>query len=305
VLTSAATTRLAAQTPPAAGQGTAPSDTRESVCLMIEAAADANGLPVDFFARVIWQESRFEPNAVGPTARNGEHAQGIAQFMPGTAAERRLLDPFNPVEALPKSAEFLAELRRQFGNLGLAAAAYNAGPARVREYLAGTRPLPAETRNYVQAVTGLAVDVWAKPGGEQGAAAPPVASKGCNELMAMLKQGPNPFVEGLQEHINLAAGPAAVVGTRPWRACEPARGPVGEESAGRQRVLDRLERGADVVTQRLEPGARLRLAPIQHCGIHDGLRTGTGLKHDPEKWIPVFRKRSCSNKKLARYGDST
>src|SRR5437870_3050543 len=84
----------------------------------------------------------------------GQRAQGIAQFMPGTAAERRLLDPFDPVQALPKSAEFLRELREQLGNLGLAAAAYNAGPQRVRDWLSGARPLPAETHNYVLAVTG-------------------------------------------------------------------------------------------------------------------------------------------------------
>ena len=72
---------------------------------------------------MIWQESRFQPDAVGPVTRSGARAQGIAQFMPGTASERRLLDPFDPVQALPKSAEFLDELRNQFGNLGLAAAA--------------------------------------------------------------------------------------------------------------------------------------------------------------------------------------
>src|SRR6266478_6795559 len=105
---------------------------------MIEAAATANGLPLDFFTRVIWQESRFRSDAVGPITRSGHRAIGIAQFMPGTAAERRLLDPFDPVQALPKSADFLDELRNQFGNLGLAAAAYNAGPKRVQEWLAGT-----------------------------------------------------------------------------------------------------------------------------------------------------------------------
>src|SRR5216684_4717616 len=88
---------------------------------MIESAARAEGLPLEFFARVIWQESRFQSNAVGPVTKSGQRAQGIAQFMPGTASERGLLDPFNPVQALPKSAEFLAELRGQFGNLGLAA----------------------------------------------------------------------------------------------------------------------------------------------------------------------------------------
>ena len=115
-------------------------DTREAMCLMIESAAKSQGLPLEFFARVIWQESRFQSDAVGPVTRSGQRAQGIAQFMPGTASERRLLDPFDPVQALPKSAEFLPELRGQFGNLGLAAAAYNAGPRRVQEWLAGTGP---------------------------------------------------------------------------------------------------------------------------------------------------------------------
>ena len=73
---------------------------------MIESAARANDLPLEFFARVIWQESRFQSDAVGPVTRSGQRAEGIAQFMPGTASERRLLDPFDPVQALPKSAEF-------------------------------------------------------------------------------------------------------------------------------------------------------------------------------------------------------
>src|SRR5439155_229943 len=89
-----------------------------------------------------------------PRTRSGDRAQGIAQFMPRTAAERGLLDPFDPVQALPKSAEFLRELADQFGNLGLAAAAYNAGPGRLREFLSGRRPLPAETRNYAETRCG-------------------------------------------------------------------------------------------------------------------------------------------------------
>ena len=127
---------------------------------MVEAAARANNLPLEFFARVIWQESRFQSDAVGPMTRSGQRAQGIAQFMPGTANERRLLDPFDPVQALPKSAEFLAELRSQFGNLGLAAAAYNAGPRRVQEWLAGTGSMPQETRHYVAVITGATVEEW-------------------------------------------------------------------------------------------------------------------------------------------------
>jgi len=178
---------------------------RDSICLMIESAARANDLPVDYFARVIWQESRFQPDVVGPPTRSGQRAQGIAQFMPGTAAERRLLDPFDPVEALPKSAEFLAELRNQFGNLGLAAAAYNAGPQRLRDFMTGTRPLPAETRNYVLAITGISVDDWKKVAAPAGQARPQPAVASCHDLVVLLRQTPNPFVEGLQERINLVA----------------------------------------------------------------------------------------------------
>lgn len=180
------------------------SDTRESICLIVEAAARDANLPLEFFARVIWQESRFQTDAVGPTTRSGEHAQGIAQFMPGTASERGLLDPFNPVQALPKSAEFLNELRNQFGNLGLAAAAYNAGPRRVQEWLAGTGGMPEQTRNYVYAITGASVDTWAKAG-STGRGPPSSPPTSCRDLMALLKRAPNPFVAELEQHVELAA----------------------------------------------------------------------------------------------------
>lgn len=183
------------------------SDTRESICLIIEAAARDANLPLEFFARVIWQESRFQADAVGPMTRSGEHAQGIAQFMPGTASERGLLNPFSPVQALPKSAEFLNELRNQFGNLGLAAAAYNAGPRRVQEWLAGTGPMPQETRNYVSAITGTSVDGWAAAG-KNGKMTDRAPNTSCRELMALLRRAPNSFVTELEQHIKLAAAKA-------------------------------------------------------------------------------------------------
>jgi hypothetical protein len=192
--------------PPAEGPAPQPALTSgDSICLMIESAAREYDLPVDYFARVIWQESRFQPDVVGPRTRNGQRAQGIAQFMPETAAERRLLDPFDPVEALPKSAQFLAELGTQFGNLGLAAAAYNAGPQRLRDFLAGTRPLPTETRNYVVAITGVSVDDWAKAAKAAGDPHTQRAVANCHDLVALLKRAPNLFVEELQERIDLVA----------------------------------------------------------------------------------------------------
>ncbi len=205
-----------AQDAPPAPDGTqspqsdpAPGSATESLCLMIESAAAANGLPLAFFARVIWQESRFNPEAVGPLTRSGERAQGIAQFMPRTAAERRLLDPFDPVEALPKSAEFLKELLGEFGNLGLAAAAYNAGPRRVRDWLAGRGALPRETQTYVHAVTGRPAEDWAA-----GARAPAVGGKApprpsCHDINVLIKRAPNVFVAELERRISEGAA-------RPW-----------------------------------------------------------------------------------------
>ena len=82
----------------------------------------------------------------------------MAQFMPGTASWRGLADPLDPLEAIAQSAKFLRDLRGEFGNLGLAAAAYNAGPGRVRDWLAGRRGLPPETRAYVRLVTGQSAE---------------------------------------------------------------------------------------------------------------------------------------------------
>lgn len=160
------------------------------ICPTLEAVARTNALPLDYFVRIIWQESQLRPDTVGPITRSGERAQGIAQFMPATAAERGLLHPFDPSEALPQSGAFLAQLRDEFGNLGLAAAAYNAGPQRVRDFLAGIRSLPEETRHYVLAVTGQPIDDWREQGrgplkrGLDGAH----AATDCDGLIASLRQ---------------------------------------------------------------------------------------------------------------------
>ena len=127
---------------------------------LIASAAAANDLPPDFFLRLLRQESGLNPYAVSPVG-----AQGIAQFMPGTAAERGLRNPFDPGEAIPKSAELLREHRARFGNLGLAAAAYNAGPQRVRGWLEGRSAMPAETRDYVVRITGRPLEEWATQAG--------------------------------------------------------------------------------------------------------------------------------------------
>src|SRR3979411_2581291 len=115
-----------------------------SVCRLIESSARTQNLPVTFLTRLIWQESSFRPNTISPAG-----AQGIAQFMPKTADERGLANPFDPEETIPKSADLLADFKQRFGNLGLAAAAYNAGPARVANWLPRHAHFPAEAVDYL------------------------------------------------------------------------------------------------------------------------------------------------------------
>ena len=129
----------------------------DGICTALERSASDYDIRSDYFTRLIWQESRFNPRSV---SRAG--ALGIAQFMPATARSRGLADPFDPDQAIEKSAEFLRDLVDQFGNFGLAAAAYNAGPQRVNDWLSGRKRLPGETRAYVRIITGYAVEEWTR-----------------------------------------------------------------------------------------------------------------------------------------------
>ncbi|HYA29944.1 MAG TPA: lytic transglycosylase domain-containing protein [Acidobacteriota bacterium] len=127
----------------------------EEICETLTRAAHKNDLPVHFLIRLLYQESSFRAEAISSAG-----ALGIAQFMPETASDRRLDNPFDPVQAVPASARLLRDLYRKFGNLGLAAAAYNAGPKRIEDWQTNKTPLPLETVGYVKAVTGFPVETW-------------------------------------------------------------------------------------------------------------------------------------------------
>ena len=129
---------------------------RHELCSAAASVAQANKLPIPFFANLIQQESAWRPAAISPAG-----AQGIAQFMPRVARNQGLQNPFDPIHALTVSGRFLADLVRQFGNLGLAAAAYNAGPKRVQDWMAKRGKLPNETRDYVRNITGYPAEQWA------------------------------------------------------------------------------------------------------------------------------------------------
>jgi hypothetical protein len=158
----------------------------DDICRTLAQAAADNELPEEFFTRLIWQESRFDPAAISPAG-----AQGIAQFMPQTAATRGLTNAFEPLQALRESAGYLRELRTTFrGNLGLAAAAYNAGPSQVEAWLAGRRSLPGETQAYVRIVTGYAAEAWAsQPLPQLQSSSTPTGAR-CVELAKLMIDSP-------------------------------------------------------------------------------------------------------------------
>jgi len=246
--------------------------TPASLCEVLAKAAASHDLPAGFFTRLIWQESRFKADAVSQAG-----AQGVAQFMPATARMRRLENPFDPLEAIDKSAQLLRELRREFGNLGLAAAAYNAGSGRVRDWLAGRRTLPGETRAYVRLVTGRLVEEWAR--GETT----PLETRSlndvpCNQLAATLVPpnretsartdaikpwgvevvGSSTPVQALARYREWRSKYVAIVGDREPQVV--VRGILGDMGAARVRI------GADTRVEATKLCAALRAART-YCDV--------------------------------------
>jgi soluble lytic murein transglycosylase-like protein len=152
-----------------------------SHCRIIEEAARTNRLPVSLLTRLLWTESHFQADALSPKG-----ARGIAQFMPATADERGLSNPFDPAEAIPQAARLVADLDRRFENSGLAIAAYNAGSKRVSDWLTNTEALPKETQNYVLAVTGHSLEEWGAIRGYRL----PVEAQSCLALSTSLASHP-------------------------------------------------------------------------------------------------------------------
>ncbi len=123
----------------------------------VVSAARRNGLPPEFLAATLLQESAFDPQAISSAG-----AVGIAQFMPSTA-EGIGIDPFDPFDAIGGAAVLLSQYVRAYDRYAnpyaVALAAYNAGPGAVDEYR-GVPPYP-ETRDYINDI----VDRWAKIAG--------------------------------------------------------------------------------------------------------------------------------------------
>jgi soluble lytic murein transglycosylase-like protein len=112
----------------------------------IRLAADSNRLDESLIRAIIHAESAYQPDARSPKG-----AQGLMQLMPATAQELNVVNPFDPADNISGGSEYLARLLDEFaGDLELAAAAYNAGPAAVHKF--GGVPPYDETREYVRRI---------------------------------------------------------------------------------------------------------------------------------------------------------
>lgn len=127
---------------------TATFNSRAPIHRYIAANAQAVGVDPALIEAIVANESGFDPNA---TSRAG--ARGLMQLMPQTAAMLGVTDPYDPVQNLRGGSRYLRALLDRFGDVELAVAAYNAGPAAVERY--GGVPPYAETRKYVQNVLTL------------------------------------------------------------------------------------------------------------------------------------------------------
>ena len=114
----------------------------------LASAAQRWNVSATLLAAQLYAESKFNPFAV---SRAG--AQGIAQFMPGTASAYGLANPFDAAQAIDAQAHLMRDLLRRFADVPLALAAYNAGPAPVAA--CGCVPPISETRGYVARILGL------------------------------------------------------------------------------------------------------------------------------------------------------
>jgi hypothetical protein len=189
---------------------------RDEICGTLAEAARSNNLPAPFFIRLLYQESGFRHGAISTAG-----ALGMAQFMPETAADRGLDNPFDPLQAIPASARLLRDLSQKFGNLGLAAAAYNAGPKRIEDWLANRGKLPQETQNYVKTITTWPAETWTVAQAGTPAVKLPRQAP-CQEAAGLLAwDGPdqiplpprNPRAKDLSDHARVAQQSAALLGS--------------------------------------------------------------------------------------------
>jgi Transglycosylase SLT domain/SPOR domain len=243
-----------------------PSVTIDRICTLIASSADKSGLPRDFFARLIWKESRFDHQAVSPVG-----AEGIAQFMPATAKIVGLADPFDIDQAIPASAAYLARLHSGFGNWGLAAAAYNGGETRVGKWLSSGGFLPLETEDYVIAVTGKSADHFAARE---------------NELEPRPLDAKLTFEEACRKLPIIAASTIAMarIARKPWGI--QVAGNFRQSAASRQ--WERVRRAFPAILSKYRPVISRMRTPIGRRGIY-AVRIGANSRAEADNVCTALR----------------
>lgn len=118
---------------------------------LFDAAEAKYGIPHGLLFRQAYQESRFRADIISGKVRSAAGAVGIMQIIPRWHPKLGETGALNPATAIPYAAQFLAQLRKQFGTWELALAAYNWGPGNVSKN--PPDKWPAETRNYVADIT--------------------------------------------------------------------------------------------------------------------------------------------------------
>ena len=162
-----------ATTPPVLAQATAPvrAVAAHPHGAHIEEASQRFGIPATWIAAVMQVESAGDLRAISSAG-----AMGLMQVMPDTWAELRIRhalgrDSYDPRDNILAGTAYLREMWDRYGNVAAMLAAYNAGPGRYDEYLSTARPLPAETRAYVAALTPILLGE--RPSGSGSSVAPP------------------------------------------------------------------------------------------------------------------------------------
>ncbi|ARC38404.2 lytic transglycosylase domain-containing protein [Paracoccus yeei] len=138
----------------------------------IAEASQRFGIPTTWIIAVMRTESAGDVRAISSAG-----AMGLMQVMPDTWADLRIRhalgrDPFEPRDNILAGTAYLREMWDRYGNVAAMLAAYNAGPGRYDEYRATARPLPAETRAYVAALTPILLGE--RPSGGSSSVVPPL-----------------------------------------------------------------------------------------------------------------------------------
>lgn len=139
-------------------------EVRDPIAAQIAEAAQRFGIPERWIVAVMQAESAGNTRAVSHAG-----AQGLMQVMPATWDDLRVrhrlgADPFDPRDNILAGAAYLREMYDRYGTIPAMLAAYNAGPDRYDEHLVTGRPLPAETRAYVDLLAPTLGATLSSPG---------------------------------------------------------------------------------------------------------------------------------------------